>query len=353
MSNEIMNIEINEKMTPSLCFFEHSGQVFGLDKHSNGIFEIDIKKDKVKFLGVISKVYGIKSPFSKVIVYEEQLFFVPYNYDKMLIYHIENAVWEEVDLNVNKNEGLFIEAFVLKDTLYCLPFNYEKIVKVELKSKNVEYVDLFEVYHEPKKRMFIKFLVLDDENIILPLFSANKIMKYHVNGCFEIIELPRKDFQINTITKWKDCIYLLSRNSLEILKLNLNLEIVDCIKIQSDITPIGTELTYFTQSGFFVVGNDLYCFPARWNHVIKMDVQTGKSKIIDTLDFLSKRNVDSEKINKFNHGIVLNNKLYIQNFDEKILVFDLKDETFQIISTKENDLNSINLKSYIRHIINL
>lgn len=352
--NSVMNMTINEKLTPNLYFFEYKEHVLGLDKQSNAIFGINVKKGIIELKGVISKVYGIWSPFSKVVVYDESLFFIPYNYDKLLIYHISNGVWEELELGVNKDAELFLEAFIINNTMYLLPFNYEKIIKIDLKSRNVNYVDLYEKYDVPiKKKMFIKFLIMDDKIVILPIFSTNLILKYHMNGLIEKIELPYKNFQINSIMRGNDYIYLASRNSLEILKLNLNMEIMDCFKIQPNIVPIGTEYTYFDQYGFEFFANKLYCFPARWNHVVKINVENGKCMVLEALNILTTLDADSEKIRKFNHGIVLDSKLYIQNYDRKILIFDLKDETFQIISTEENDPNGINFKCFMRYIINL
>lgn len=347
-----MSMILTEQIIPNLTLFSFENHLLGLDRNTSGVFEILEDKECIELKGFVNKGYARNLTFSKVVVNKRRMYFIPYNYNELCVYNVDGCDWNSIKITEEKGSELFLDAMVYKDRLFLFPFNHEQIIVVNTNTLEVEerisLADKCPGYL--KRKMFIKHLRLDDE-VILPVFSTNILLRMSCeNYQIEKIDLKIDDFEINSITRGDDCIYLLSRNSLKVIKLTMNLEFVQEINLENDVAPMGNQYTYFDQSGFEYYEGKLFCFPARWNHTVKIQTNESKVELINELDELAFVKDNSENISKYNHGIVLNEKLYIMNCKNQIVVFDLHTEKYKTISVQNNDPDGINFRSFLQSI---
>lgn len=348
-----MSMILNEQIAPNLTLFTFENHLLGLDRNTSGIFEIFEDKGCIELKGFVNKGYAQNMSFSKVIVYNRKIYFIPYNCNEVCVYDVDGGAWASIKVIEEKGSELFYDAMLYKNRLFLFPFNYGQIIVVNTNTLEIEEkISLADLCPSNlNNKMFIKHLQLDDE-IILPIFSTNILLRLSCeNYQIEKFDLNIDDLEINSITFGDDYIYLLSRNSLKVIKLTMNLEVVQEIKLENDVAPMGNQYTYFDQSGFEYYDGKLFCFPARWNHTVKIKTNENRTELLNELDELAFVKNDSENVSKYNHGIVLNNKLYIMNFNNQIVVFDLHTEKYKTISVLNNDPNGISFRSFLQSII--
>lgn len=349
----MMSEILTEQIIPNLTLFTFENHLLGLDRNTSGVFEIFEEKECIELKGFVNKGYAQNMSFSKVIVHNRKMYFIPYNCNELCVYDVDGGVWNIIKVTEENDSELFLDAMSYKNRLFLFPFNYEQIIVVNTNSLEIEErISLADICPSNlNNKMFIKHLQLDDE-VILPIFSANTLLRLSCeNYQIKKIDLNIGDFEINSITLGENYIYLLSRNSLKVIKVTMNLEFVQELKLDKDVNPMGNQYTYFDQSGFEYYEGKLFCFPARWNHTVKIITNENRVELVNELDELAFVNDNSETISKYNHGIVLNNKLYIMNFKNQIVVFDLHAEKYKTISVRNNDPNGINFRSFLQSII--
>ena len=344
-----------ERIVPNLVFFTYNDSLLGLDRLGRGIYSIDTENRRVWLKGLIPDVID-KMPFSNVKVWGDKLVFVPFRHTSLNIYDTKNHDWDCIVLFDNPDKalkGLFLDAVMYEGHLILLPFNFDKVVDIDLGEKLVTEIDIHSVCgSRTGDRVIVKYLWRPDGRILAPLFATNTIIEYDVkNRKIAKHELSDNKFQINTIVENSKNVYLLSRNSLELIVLDKELVEIDRIRLADDISPLGDDITYFDQSGFECYGSNLFCFAARWDRCMRIDLNDYSYEVVEPLNRYCETIGSSENISKFNHGIVVDSKIYIQNHDEKIVEFDMETVSCNVIETVNNDPNGENLKDYIRTII--
>ena len=344
-----MNDILNEKTIPNLSFFTFNGHVFGVDKEGNGVYEVLENEGCVCLRYIVEPVHFKKKAISKALSYRDGVVFIPFNYGRIVCYDIANNSWRELDLDLGEGNGLFLDAELIGDEIILLPFNSNFLVKINLCTFDIYKTNICEVCGlQQKNSIVIKHILENEDCVLFPVFNTNIIIRYFAKeNRFEKYILDKNDFRINSITSDGNNIFLESRNSLEVIVTDRDFNIEKCIEISKETQPLGDAYTYFDQSGFDFFDGSLYCFPARWNHVIKIDTRTYE---ITTLSSMEKLTLGSENISKFNHGIVVDGKLYIQHYDEKIVIFDLETEKFDVVSTAMNDPDGVHLKGFLDYI---
>lgn len=345
---------LTEKIIPQLSLFMYEGHLLGLDRCSGGVFEIDEKEAQVELKGFVPKARYREWSFSRVYVWSKKLIFIPYNYTDIYIYDVQNKTWDSIVVFSEYDLGACLDAVVLKERIILFPFNGNQIIVVNMRNNQVENrIMLTDVYaYKGGAKLFISHLEIGGF-FILPIFSTNEIIRMSLaDYSIEKIVLANTDFEANGITTDGEYIYILSRNDFKILKLTMKLDVVQEISIGEELIPIENQYTYFEQLSFSYYGGKVFCFPARGNHAISVDVDSGKTKRLRKLDDIVDVGKNSEFVIKFNSGIAIENKIYIaSSIKELIVVFDMQTEEFFTISTRNNDPNRINFNSFIKSII--
>lgn len=340
----------SEKTTPNLSFFVFKRHIFGVDKESGGVFEVLEDERRVCLRFIVEPVTFRRKAISKALVHGNYIIFIPFNYDKVVCYDTIEKLWREVDLGIEDDRELFLDAELVDDEIILLPFNSRFLVKVNLNTFNIRKINLCEVCSlGQRKNIVIKHVLENEECVLFPVFNSNILIRYYTKeNKFEKYRIDNKDFRINSIACGGEKLFLESRNSLEVLVTDRDFNVEKSIALSKKIQPLGDEYTYFDQSGFEWFAGNLYCFPARWNQAIKIDTETYE---FTTLSSMSELTQGSEKISKFNHGIVVDSRLYIQHFNEKIVIFDMRTEKYDVLSTEMNDPDGVFFRGFLDYIV--
>ena len=355
-------IVINELFETFLIgMFTHDNQIYGIQFDRNEIIMLNEMENRLQFCGAIpvKNDYCIGSKlFHRVLVENEKAFFIPFMSRELCIYDFINQVYEivELDLKIEKicgDQGLFYEGVLYKGYIILLPFTYREIIAIDLRSKEQLVIDIEEDY--PKKEdniLFRKYVWVNEDTIIVPSLSSNKCLVLNLSAMsFRVIRVGSEKIKYGAAITVNCNTYLIMKNYLGIIKLDNDF---NALKLECfcDIEWDGNERkTYFDPESVVSYENYIYCFPARWNHAVKIDLLKGATSIVKSIEPYCSNHLLDNNTSIFNGAVRDGRYVYLQYQLDMILKFDLVTEQVTEYPRKICDRDNTKLKRYIEMII--
>lgn len=117
----------------------------------NALCYIDLDSGEGKFVGFFpDEELFIQSLYMKVFLYQEHLYFIPFNAKNICVYDIRNNCFDKIIINVGAVQKKFYTGIREEDSLILLPYKAAGAIRVNLVSRKVEHLNEFEVLLKDK-----------------------------------------------------------------------------------------------------------------------------------------------------------------------------------------------------------
>lgn len=298
----------------------------------NVVIKIDLLTKTMHYYGKLPSKPMLKPKmyhFTKI--YDDKMYYIPFSETKLLVYDFIKQEYDEIDLELKQElsggEGNFYNCHIYKNRIYLFPFRYRAILCLDLKTRQiVKSIDLSKEFPlSDNPILFIRYALVDETHVLLPVLSSNKILMFDLERfIFEIFSIGEESLCFNSIVKYKEEFWLEVRNKFLFVKWNFHTKKIQILEGLSN-NRSENYISCFDGKATTLYNNWLYCFPARYDTAIKVNLETGEQQIIEELEPYCK----SDKINKecsiFDGFARDGNKVYFnyQVYDS-ILIYDLE-----------------------------
>lgn len=322
-----------------LCHY--NGRIFGLQFNRNAILELDHENRDLVYLGKIPGLPAwdplssdMKQPFHHIEIKDDKAYLVPFRYDRLYIYDFLSGGHSEIKLQINKRKtiegkGNFFGCVFYGEKAVLLPFSYRGVLIVDVKTGEHTETDLSEDFpKETDPMLFRSYIRLDGHRIAAPSISSNKILIWDLDTSqYEVVFVPEKDLKGTAIRRVGNRAYILGNNFLRLWESDLSLSEFSDSHLFDEIEWDGRERkNYFDDRIFEEYDNDLFCFPAKWTQGIRVDLKSGKARVIRSLEpYCAEERID-RNLSIFSGGVRVGKHMYLQYQLNKILRFDLETE---------------------------
>ena len=322
--------------------FVYKNNIYAMLYDRNVVIKIDLLTKTMHYHGKLpnkpmlsTKMYH----FTKI--YGDKIYYVPFNETKLLVYDFGIQEYDEIDLKLKQElsggEGNFYNCHIYKNRIFLFPFGYRAILCVDLKTRQiVKSIDLSKEFPlSDNPILFIRYVLVDETHVLLPAFSSNKILMFDLESfIFEIFSIGEESLCFNSIVKYKEEFWLEVRNKFLFVKWNFHTKKIQILEGLSN-NRSENYISCFDGKATTLYNNWLYCFPARYDTAIKVNLDTGEQQIIEELEPYCK----SDKINKeyaiFDGFARDGNKLYFNyQVDDSILMYDLDNGEVSVFARK-------------------
>lgn len=286
-------IPIEDIKITTMDLFLYKDKIWFTAWNFNLLFNIDIHKKKIEIVGPIPGEGNFMTCMSNIIVAEQDwLVIVPASGNKIIRYDIKKKVF---DACISEVKGEFIGC-VKKDAMcYLIPTYTGEIVKYNAASNIVEKrVSLEKKYHKAGYR---KNVILDGDFFYYILEKSNEIGKYDTRSdSIEYIRVGEEKSIICSLTKYKDCFYIVTGECVFITKGN-SWDIEDSIEFPHNF--ISGDYPFID-----VVNKShmLYLIPYSANMLLRINLD---KRIIDTIQ------VNNSNVGCYNCGCLTEEGMYV------------------------------------------
>lgn len=315
--------------------FSYDGHVYGLQFDRNEILELDKDGRGMYPIGSIPVTLednGLKM-FHRVVVNGEKAYFIPFMQNEVCIYDFRTKNYSCISIEIDdkkrcKGQGLFYEGIVYGEYLVLLPFTYREILFINLKTKEQTSIDIEnEFSKETDIFLFRTYIYLNDHTVVVPSLSSNKVLELNLETkTYRMKQVGNAEYKYGAAITYEGKHYLLIKNYLGLLELNEELQTKDTHLMDAIDWDKKERQTFFEPESFVSYGKALYCFPAKWNHAIKIDMETKKASYIESMEVYCSAEGIEKDISIFDGCVKIGKYLYLQYQLDKVLRFDLETE---------------------------
>lgn len=315
--------------------FQYNDHIYGIQFDRNEILELDTDGRGMYPRGPIpiKEDENTTKMYHRVVVEEDKAFFVPFMQNKLFIYDFITENHSIIPLKLDENkmspgQGLFYEGIIYGEYLVLLPFTYREILFINLKTQEQMSIDIEnEFSKETDPFLFRKYDYLNNHIIVAPSLSSNKVLELNLETkTCRMKRVGAAHYKYGATITYKDKHYLLLKNYLGIFELNEELQVKDTNLINGIDWDKKERQTFFDPESFVLCGKVLFCFPAKWNHAIKIDMDTGKTSYIESMEPYCSAEGLKEGISIIDGCAKTDKYLYLHYQLDKILRFDLETE---------------------------
>lgn len=149
---------------------------------------------------------------SKIIFWNNELYFIPFSNNDIWIYLLESREWEKIEIKkqqINYSSACFQNAVIYKDSMFLFGGRYPSIIKIDLITKAITYIS--KPIEEKNKLMKEKIIrtpyfrgkPLRIENMLyLASCMDNSVLLFNMDNCdYQWIEVGSKENTYSGIEK--------------------------------------------------------------------------------------------------------------------------------------------------------
>jgi hypothetical protein len=221
------DLEIDRNLENLLEVYKYPRSFFKINKSifeincNNHIIKFNNKANKFDFYREIPEV-SEKYSFYSVEVKNEDVWFFPFNSNKIAKYHYETDSFDFYELKLQKkyispigtNNSNFFQGIFWKNKVFLVPCCYRAIVCYNFDTGKTEHCfDLREYFPIGDKHILLySYEWLNENTVLIPSTYTNEVFEF----CLETYEvkihkLGREDRFFNTIQKYKNDYFLVGR----------------------------------------------------------------------------------------------------------------------------------------------
>ncbi|TCL58128.1 hypothetical protein EDD76_107244 [Kineothrix alysoides] len=158
----------------------------------NIIFSLDMDNGKINLIDSIPEEDFIANRLSaKIVRWEQQLLFVPFNAKKIWIYRQDIKEWKSLVLMPVNNEDISLKMFqaiAYQDKVFLIGSNYPAIVCVDMEKETLTYFDrIYDCLKDKRKELEDCYVRCDCVQINDCFYMAsaldNKVLKFDMSNC--------------------------------------------------------------------------------------------------------------------------------------------------------------------------
>ena len=149
----------------------------------NLIYRINLK-DKRTFLvdSIPEENIAARRVCAKIVYWENELFFIPFNLNKLWVLNIATHVWRSISIGEVRGvkDALFFQAVLFEKHLFVIGSKYPAILDINLETEYVEYIS--NPYNGKSKKdiLFRCDYVQKDEYLYLASCLSNEILTFNM-----------------------------------------------------------------------------------------------------------------------------------------------------------------------------
>jgi hypothetical protein len=155
----------------------------------NVVCSIDIKENKMEIVGCIPDEGIFTERVSiKIVVWNEELIFIPMNGKKIWFFHIAEKKWRSVSIKNEDIQRKVRQAFIYRERLFMIGCHYPAVVSIDLRTKEIEYIDApyKAVKNYYKKASGVGYFrhdcVIKEHLLYIASFITNKVLIFNLDN---------------------------------------------------------------------------------------------------------------------------------------------------------------------------
>lgn len=297
----------------------YNNSLYAMQINKNAIVRMDINNGTIHYFDKIqNRAMGYNRMYHFTKVIRDKLYFVPFYDDRIAIYNFLNETYEYHELDLkdeykSDSTGNFYNMCLHNNKIYLIPFGYRAIVSYDLNTKKTDHcMILSESFPKAIDRiLFSNYEFIDDNRIVIPALCSNKVLVFNLeNNEFECFHLANDKYCFSSIKKYQDDFYLVVKNDLSVVKWNYNTGKTE----EYDKFPTGCKASNkscFDDKGIHLFDNYLYCFPARSNMAVRVNLDNGQISKIDVFDELCNAEGINKDFSLFNGCAVYKDNIFL------------------------------------------
>lgn len=280
-----------------------------------------------------------------------KLYLIPFRESYLGIYDLTTKEFNSIKLicdpDLDKTDmvtaGKFYGCCRYKNILYLLPFGYHAIVAVDLETGNQRICfDFNGTVINGLNAYFNPYEYMDETHIVMTCFYSNHLVILDLEtGTCEIKELGNKSYYFTTIKRYKNEYWILVKNTLILLKWKPEDNSIEEFNAFPNGIRLKNNRHCFDGETVHIYRNFMYCFPAACTMAIKVNLANGEISEIKSLRELSLDKKLNPDISTFDGCVRIGDVLYLQYQLQKILRFNMANESIEIIDKKVSKENLI------------
>lgn len=280
------------------------------DRKSGGLFVYDVESRYLKFLADLSEKedHGKICMYYKILMYEDELIFVPYQAHSLCVYNITfgKVIHIELPEIIRNAECKFIAANILDGKLYMFGCSVNIMLVLDMESK--EYIECSEINNKLKTHMssitdWFFLSSVDDENHIYAV-------SYKKNGIFDI-DIKSQNVEYKEIEeirdgglyvqKHKGYLIIFPEKSNTFIRYNIQTckyDALICNSIQEDSSHMAS----------IAIEDKVYALPYMADKFICLNTDDGSLHEIKELAEFANRKFVIDNVVKYNDCIIFNRR---------------------------------------------
>lgn len=178
-----------------VALIEDESNIWFLQNNKNGLFCMDKKLKKLKWIPFLEESFCIPSLYLNMQKIDSKIVCVPHGANKIAVYDIKNKNTKYVSFEKNRkrtNEVFmpyanFLYSFIYKRNVYMLGYSYPAILKYNIDTDNISYLDDWidevnkKIPENDMRGIFGRgFVHINLDVILLPFACSNGLLKLNM-----------------------------------------------------------------------------------------------------------------------------------------------------------------------------
>lgn len=171
--------------------------IYLICKDINIIYKINLKDNRISLIDSIPEEnIATRRVCSKIVNWKDELFFIPFNSNKLWILNITTHIWRSIDIKEvsGVKEALFFQAVLFENHLFVIGSRYPAILDINLETGYINYIS--ELYNKKtgKDILFRCDYVQKNECLYLASCLSNEILIFNMKTYeYNWIPIGKKD----------------------------------------------------------------------------------------------------------------------------------------------------------------
>lgn len=275
-----------------ICFDDNYG--WFCDAYTNTLYRINLLTNKITVEAGIPAYGDVQYGF--IARWENMLVLAPRAARKIMIYHIKEYSFTEIELDIGRMEerevfNLFAGVQIFGDSAYLIPGRFPAVVRLDLHTFEIEYFDSW--YERLKSKIknynngivfFARCNCVFDGKLLLPCWQANIVMEFQFEtGKYRFIEFPKIKHEFSGMYVRNKELFLASKSQHIIFRCDFNGNELERIKLRG---LLGTGISYLIDMNGAVAA-----VPMSGGPMVQYDFNTERCEVI--LDLATEEKEDS------------------------------------------------------------
>ncbi len=114
---------------------EYEGHIYFSSANTNGLFKANLETEMVEFVGRFFGEDIFKRDLHlKTLLIGKEIWFIPYNAERISIYNLEEKVFSQIDINQGSTNEKYVMANYTSDKIYLIPFKSNELIEIDLRT---------------------------------------------------------------------------------------------------------------------------------------------------------------------------------------------------------------------------